>query len=53
LPTANVILADNFAPWVLASGIAADAVGPESATLRIPFSSSYAGSAGSCADRRC
>ena len=36
--TANAILADNFAPWVLASGIAADAVGPDAATLRIPFS---------------
>lgn len=35
---ANTILADNFAPWVLASGITAEAVGPETATLRIPFS---------------
>jgi uncharacterized protein (TIGR00369 family) len=35
---ANTILADNFAPWVLASGVTAEAVGPEAATLRIPFS---------------
>jgi uncharacterized protein (TIGR00369 family) len=35
---ANAILADNFAPWVLASGIAAESVGAETATLRIPFS---------------
>jgi uncharacterized protein (TIGR00369 family) len=35
---ANAILADNFAPWVLATGIQADTVGAESAILRIPFS---------------
>ena len=35
---ANAILAQNFAPWVLASGIAAEAVGAEGASLRIPFS---------------
>lgn len=35
---ADAILAENFAPWVLALGIKADATGPESATLRIPFS---------------
>jgi uncharacterized protein (TIGR00369 family) len=35
---ANAILAQNFAPWVLASGIAAEAVGVEGASLRIPFS---------------
>ena len=35
---ANTILADNFAPWVLASGIAAEAIGADSATMRIPFS---------------
>jgi uncharacterized protein (TIGR00369 family) len=35
---ANAILADNFAPWVLALGITAEATGAESATLRIPFS---------------
>jgi uncharacterized protein (TIGR00369 family) len=36
--TADAILAENFAPWVLASGIRAEAVGPETVTLRIPFS---------------
>ena len=36
--TANAILAENFAPWVLASGIKAEAIGPETATLRVPFS---------------
>jgi uncharacterized protein (TIGR00369 family) len=35
---ADAILAENFAPWVLASGIRAEAVGPETVTLRIPFS---------------
>jgi uncharacterized protein (TIGR00369 family) len=35
---ANAILADNFAPWVLASGVTAEAVGTDAATLRIPFS---------------
>ena len=35
---ANALLAENFAPWVLALGITAEAVGGESATLRIPFS---------------
>ena len=35
---ANAILAENFAPWVLASGIAAEAIGAEAASLRIPFS---------------
>jgi uncharacterized protein (TIGR00369 family) len=35
---AHTILAENFAPWVLASGIEAEAVGAEAATLRIPFS---------------
>ena len=35
---ANAILADNFAPWVLALGIQAEATGADSATLRIPFS---------------
>ena len=35
--TANAILAENFAPWVLASGVAAEAIGAEAATLRIPF----------------
>ena len=35
---ANTILADNFAPWVLALGIKAEATGADSATLCIPFS---------------
>jgi uncharacterized protein (TIGR00369 family) len=35
---ANAILAQNFAPWVLASGIAAETVGEQAASLRIPFS---------------
>ena len=35
---ANAILAANFAPWVLATGIRAEAVGGDTATLRIPFS---------------
>lgn len=35
---ADAILAENFAPWVLALGIKADAIGTQSATLRIPFS---------------
>jgi len=35
---ANAILGENFAPWVLALGIKAEATGPEAATLRIPFS---------------
>ena len=36
--SANAVLADNFAPWVLASGVKAEAIGADSATLRIPFS---------------
>jgi uncharacterized protein (TIGR00369 family) len=35
---ANAILAESFAPWVLASGVTAEAIGADSATLRIPFS---------------
>ena len=35
---ANAILDDNFARWVQALGIRVAAVGPETATLRIPFS---------------
>ena len=35
---ADAILAENFAPWVLATGLKADATGKDSATLRIPFS---------------
>ena len=34
---ANAILAENFAPWVLASGIKAEAIGADTAMLRIPF----------------
>ena len=37
IEAANAILAENFAPWVLASGITAEAVAAETATLRIPF----------------
>lgn len=35
---ATAILAQNFAPWVLASGIKIEAVAPEFARLRLPFS---------------
>ncbi len=35
---ADAILAENFAPWVLATGIKADAAEKDAATLRIPFS---------------
>jgi uncharacterized protein (TIGR00369 family) len=35
---ADAVLAENFAPWVLALGIKAEGTGPQSATLRIPFS---------------
>ena len=35
---ATAILAQNFAPWVLASGIKIEAIGPEFARLRLPFS---------------
>ena len=35
---ANAILNENFAPWVLALGITAEATSADSATLRIPFS---------------
>ena len=35
---ANAILGENFAPWVLALGINAEATGNDAATLRIPFS---------------
>src|SRR5215471_13541387 len=37
IAAANAILTDNFAPWVLASGIKAEALGADSAKLRIPF----------------
>jgi uncharacterized protein (TIGR00369 family) len=36
--SANAILKENFAPWVLASGVTVTSTGAESATLRIPFS---------------
>ena len=35
---ASAILAQNFAPWVLASGIKVEAIGFEFAKLRLPFS---------------
>lgn len=35
---ANAILADNFAPWVLALGVQVEATGADSVALRIPFS---------------
>jgi len=35
---ANAILAQNFAPWVLASGLKVEAIGAEFAKLRLPFS---------------
>jgi uncharacterized protein (TIGR00369 family) len=38
ISSANAILADNFAPWVLASGVVTEAIGSDTATLRIPFS---------------
>ena len=38
VPEADAILAESFAPWVLATGIRAEATAAEAATLRIPFS---------------
>ena len=38
---ADAILAKNFAPWVLATGIKTDATTNDSATLRIPFSDQF------------
>ena len=38
VPGADAILAENFAAWVLATGIKAEATAAEAATLRIPFS---------------
>ena len=35
---ANATLAENFAPWVLTSGVKAEVVGADTVTLRIPFS---------------
>ena len=34
----NAILAENFAPWVRATEITPEAIGPDMVTLRIPFS---------------
>jgi uncharacterized protein (TIGR00369 family) len=34
---ANAILAENFAQWVLATGIKAESTGMDAARLRIPF----------------
>jgi uncharacterized protein (TIGR00369 family) len=43
LPTtqADAILAENFAPWVLATGVKTEATTKDSATLRIPFSDQF------------
>jgi uncharacterized protein (TIGR00369 family) len=38
---ADAILAENFAPWVLATGVKTDATTKDSATLRIPFSDQF------------
>jgi uncharacterized protein (TIGR00369 family) len=38
IAAADAILADNFAAWVMATGIKAEAAGTDTATLRIPFS---------------
>lgn len=38
VPEADAILAENFAAWVLATDIKAEATAAEAATLRIPFS---------------
>jgi uncharacterized protein (TIGR00369 family) len=38
---ADAILAENFAPWVLATGVRTDATTKDSATLRIPFTDQY------------
>jgi uncharacterized protein (TIGR00369 family) len=43
---ANAILAEIFAPWVMASGITTEAVGADTATLRIPFSDELCRSGG-------
>lgn len=36
--SANAILKENFAPWVLASGVTVSATGADQVTMRIPFS---------------
>jgi uncharacterized protein (TIGR00369 family) len=38
---ADAVLAENFAPWVLATGVKTDATTKDSATLRIPFSDQF------------
>jgi uncharacterized protein (TIGR00369 family) len=38
---ADAILAENFAPWVLATGVRTEATTKDSATLRIPFSDQF------------
>jgi uncharacterized protein (TIGR00369 family) len=38
---ADAILAENFAPWVLATGVRTEATTKVSATLRIPFSDQF------------
>ncbi|MEU7057145.1 PaaI family thioesterase [Streptomyces sp. NPDC046197] len=39
---ADMILTDNFAPWVLELGLAVEALGPDRATLRLPWSARLA-----------
>ncbi|MEU6807951.1 PaaI family thioesterase [Streptomyces sp. NPDC046831] len=39
---ADKILADNFAPWVLELGLSTEALGPDRATLRLPWSNRLA-----------
>jgi uncharacterized protein (TIGR00369 family) len=34
----NAILAENFAPWVRASGVTPEVIGHDMVTLRLPFS---------------
>jgi hypothetical protein len=53
IAAADAILADNFAAWVMATGIKAEAAGTDTATLRIPSPISSAAWAASCAGRRC
>ena len=53
IAAANAILAESFAPWVMASGIEAEMIGAEAATLRIRSPTSSAAWAGFCAGGRC
>ena len=46
IAAANAILADNFAAWVLASRIKAEALGTDTARLRIPFAQDLCRSGG-------